>query len=254
MNLKLSVNGFVVTNFLLILEKQIILFKNKKQEITKHLKFRISGQKIIPTMSVKYLGVFLNDSLSWNTHLNTLIPKRNRAIGLAAEIQHYTSKYLLKTIYYSLFNWHLIYPSQTWGQSKSDHFRKLVELALQNILIKDFFNEEPPKPLNGHLKKLNDQHQHATLSSTHNTIFVPRVHIGTYGKNSIKYQSTNLWNNLNQILQIDLLQQTRGGAEKLIFEHSFNNYWKQLKIIPMRIYSVTKESSLLKLIIRLNIE
>ena len=104
MNLKLSVNGFVVTNFLLILEKQIILFKNKKQEITKHLKFRISGQKTIPTMSVKYLGVFLNDSLSWNTHLNTLIPKRNRAIGLAAEIQHYTSKYLLKTIYYSLFN------------------------------------------------------------------------------------------------------------------------------------------------------
>ena len=100
---------------------------------------------------------------------------------------HYTLKYLLKTIYYSLFNSHVIYASQIWGQSKSDHFRKLVELqdkalkfpswhgsfkrdihknskilklhdyiALQTtLLIKDFFSEKLPKPLNEHSKKLN---------------------------------------------------------------------------------------------------
>ena len=119
---------------------------------------------------------------------------------------HYTLKYLLKTIYYSLFNSHVIYASQIWGQSKSDHFRKLVELqdkalriinflpdraplsdiyknskilklpdyiALQNtLLIRYFFNEELPKLLNEHFKKLNDQHQHVTRSSTRNSIFV----------------------------------------------------------------------------------
>ena len=52
----------------------------------KHLSFRISGQKNIPIMSVKYLGVFLNGPLSWDTHLNTLIPKLNRAIGFLAKI------------------------------------------------------------------------------------------------------------------------------------------------------------------------
>ena len=99
---------------------EIIVFKNKKQEITKH--------HDIPTISLKYLGVFLSDSLSWDTHLNTLIPKLNGAISLLAKIQHYIPKYLLKTIYYSLFNSPLIYASQIWGKSKSDHFRKLVEL------------------------------------------------------------------------------------------------------------------------------
>ena len=97
-------------------------------------------------------------------------------------------KYFLKTIYYSLFNSHLIYASQIWGQSKFDHFRKLVEcqdkalriiylllpdtaplkdiyknskilklpdyIALQNtLLIKAFSSEELPKPLNEHVKK-----------------------------------------------------------------------------------------------------
>ena len=69
----------------------------------------MKGQKIIPTMNVKYLGVFLNDSLSWYTHLNTLIPKLNRVIGLLAKIRHYTPKCLLKALYYSLFNSYLIY-------------------------------------------------------------------------------------------------------------------------------------------------
>ena len=90
---------------------------------------------------------------------------------------------------------------------------------LNTLLIKDFFNEELPKPFNEHFKKINDQHQHVTHSSTHNSIFVPKVHTEMYAQNSIKYQSTKLWNNLNQILQINLLQQTSGNSKKLISEH-----------------------------------
>ena len=42
-------------------------------------------------------------------------------------------------------------------------------IALQNtLLLKGFFSEELPKPLNEHFKKLNDQHQSATRSSTQN--------------------------------------------------------------------------------------
>ena len=55
------------------------------------------------------LGVYLNNSLTWKTHFKNLIPKLNRAIGLLSKIRPYTPKFLLKTIYYSLFNLHLIY-------------------------------------------------------------------------------------------------------------------------------------------------
>ena len=44
------------------------------------MNFRVSGQKINTTTSVKYLGVYLNDSLTWETHFKNLIPKLNRAI------------------------------------------------------------------------------------------------------------------------------------------------------------------------------
>ena len=35
--------------------------------------------------------------------------KLNRAIGLLSKVWHFTSQHLLKILYYSLFNSHLIY-------------------------------------------------------------------------------------------------------------------------------------------------
>ena len=43
---------------------EIIIFKRKNKQIQKHLNFRVSGQTIEITNSVKYLGIQLNDSLT----------------------------------------------------------------------------------------------------------------------------------------------------------------------------------------------
>ena len=53
-------------------------------------------------------------------------------------------KYLLKIIYYLLFNSHLIYARQLWRQSKSDHFRKLVELQEKPLIIINFLPDTAP--------------------------------------------------------------------------------------------------------------
>ena len=50
---------------------EIIIFKTKLKTITKQLNFRVSGQKINPTTSVKYLGVHLSNPLTWEIHFKT---------------------------------------------------------------------------------------------------------------------------------------------------------------------------------------
>ena len=119
---KLSLNGS---------KTEIIIFKCKQKTITKQLNFRISGQKIHPRNTVKYLGVYLNDSLRWDTHSTVFLPKLNQAVGLLAKICHYTPKFLLKTIYYSLFNSHLIYACQIWEQTKTDLFKEIEKLLYE---------------------------------------------------------------------------------------------------------------------------
>ena len=88
---------------------EIVIFRQKRIKITKNLNFRLSWQKIKPTNCVKYLRVFIDQNLTWENHLNFIIPKLNCAIRLLAKIRHYVSMSLLKTIYYSLLNSHLTY-------------------------------------------------------------------------------------------------------------------------------------------------
>lgn len=60
--------------------KTNIIVKNKQQTITKDLNFKACGQKAHATNTMKYVGVYLNDSLTWHTHLTAFLPKLNRAL------------------------------------------------------------------------------------------------------------------------------------------------------------------------------
>ena len=102
-----------------------IIFRNRSQQINKEVNFRVSGETINATSSVKYLRVHLTQALTWNTYLLDFILKINWAVGLLSKIRHYTPKSLLRIIYCSLFNSHLIYACQTWGQSKTELFNKI---------------------------------------------------------------------------------------------------------------------------------
>ena len=98
---------------------EIIIFRPKQKQITKHLNFRISGQKINTCSKVRYLGVILEEHLDWNLHINSLKFKLNRAIGILSKIRQYVIKFLLNTLYYAIFHSHLIYSCQIWGQNNT---------------------------------------------------------------------------------------------------------------------------------------
>ena len=200
-----------------------IIFKHKQTIITQHINFRVSGQKINTTTSVKYLGVYLNDSITWETHFKNLIPKLNRTIGLFSKVRHYMPKILSKTIYYFLFNLHLIYENQIWGQIKTKLFQGVVKLKNKSIriisflpfnssninetyndlkilklpdfillensfFVKDCLEKEISNPLINYFQESGPQHSHRTRSIFKNCAFVPKVNTDISRKKSIKYQ------------------------------------------------------------------
>ena len=173
---------------------------------------------------------------------------------MLSKIRHYTPKSLLKTIYFSLFNSHLIYACQIWGQSKTKLFQEIEKLqdkairiisflpkgasvkeaystlkilkiwdfmSLQNaLLVKDLFEEKIPT----YFKKLNTQHLHATRSAMKQSAFVPIVNTEIYGINSIKYRSVEIWNKLQKALPDDLLNLTRTKAKEQITTTLLKSY------------------------------
>ena len=101
----------------------MIIIKYKQNIVTKQLNFRVSVQKINTTNSVKYLGVYLNDSLTWEKHFKSLIPKLYRTIGLFPEVRHCRPNFLFKAIYYSFFNSYFTNASEIRGLIKHSFCR-----------------------------------------------------------------------------------------------------------------------------------
>ena len=113
---------------------ELVIFKPKNKIITKHLNFRISGQKIKPSPQVKYLEIILQDDLQVETKKETK-KETSRSTGLLSKVRHYVPKHLLRTIYHSIFNSHLIYACKIWGQNQTNYYCKKV-LRLQDKALR----------------------------------------------------------------------------------------------------------------------
>ena len=52
-----------------ISKTEIVIFKSHSKQITKHRNFRLSGQKIIPTNHTKYLGITIDEHLTFKEYM-----------------------------------------------------------------------------------------------------------------------------------------------------------------------------------------
>ena len=127
---------------------ELIIFRSKNKSITKHQNFRISGQKINPVNKAKYLGIYLDEHLTWNFQLIQIKTKLSRSCGLLAKLRYHVKTKLLRTVYFAIFDSVLRYAVQVWGQHRNQTIKeieKLQEKAIRMMSVKGRNN--PTNPL-----------------------------------------------------------------------------------------------------------
>ena len=85
------------------------MFRTPQKALTRKMNFRVSGQKIVPKRSVKYLGLVIDEFLHWKTHFTILRAKLERSIGRLAKLRYFVSAILLRIVYYAIFDSYLQY-------------------------------------------------------------------------------------------------------------------------------------------------
>ena len=74
-------------------------------------------RKLDERTCTKYLGVLIDKHLLFKDHIKILKQKLNKANGILGKLRHHLPSDILKTVYYSLFDTHLRYSCQVWGQT-----------------------------------------------------------------------------------------------------------------------------------------
>ena len=90
---------------------------------------------IIIITAVKFLGVIIDQELTWKNHINSVVKNIIKASALIAKIRHYTNKNTLNVLYYALVYQYLTYGNLIWGNTYPTRLLKILNLQKKIIRL-----------------------------------------------------------------------------------------------------------------------
>ena len=95
----------------------------------------INGNKIKQVKFTKFLGIYIDEHLSWKIHINNLAKQIARNVGMLNKLKNVLPLYTMKTLYYSLILPHLQYCVLLWSNTYTIHLKKIKILQKRAIRI-----------------------------------------------------------------------------------------------------------------------
>ena len=227
-----------------------VIFHSSNTTIPQDIVIKIGKKHIIRANYVKFLGLLLDENLSWKYHLSELSKKLARTCGIFFKIRSLLPTHTLINVYNSLFVSFLQYGITVWGQtfdSYLDPIFKLQKKAVRAISHEHFTSHTLPIFKNLKLLRLQDIfrvkilsfvyeslnkinpscfhdffslnsriHQHFTRQSHHGHAFLTQKNSLQYGLRSIRYLGAKMWN--------DLPGEIRNSASKFSFKRNLKKF------------------------------
>ena len=192
----------------------------------------IDSIPIAQVNSSKFLGVYIDQHLTWNDHISNISTKVAKNIGILARVSYLLPSRVLHTLYYSLVYPYLTYCNIAWASNYSSRLnrlsilqRRVVRIIAGRSLITNtasrysilrilnipqinklqicefmyrFANKSLPPIFSRYFSKISDTHSHYTRSLDNFD--------GTYARTNTRYFTLRCagppaWNNLPKSLR-----------------------------------------------------
>ena len=77
----------------------------------------INKQAIDEAKYVKYLGILIDSQLTFKHHINKLVKKISRGIGILYKLKPFVIPKIIKSVYYAIIYLFLLYGITVWGSA-----------------------------------------------------------------------------------------------------------------------------------------
>ena len=111
-----------------------IIFHRKNTNVPEQvLSVNINNINIDRVPYAKFLGVYIDDVLSWSQHVNIKADQVLRAVSILNKLKNTLSKDTLLHIYNALLLPHITYGISAWGNNSNQHLRRLNMLQKRAV-------------------------------------------------------------------------------------------------------------------------
>jgi hypothetical protein len=113
-----GVNKWFKVNLLSInVDKTHYIQFETKSKHTVYINIACNDNLITCVPKIKFLGLYIHDSLNWSYHIEYIIPELSSACYVMRSIKPFVSPSTLKTVHYTYFNAIISYGLPFWGNS-----------------------------------------------------------------------------------------------------------------------------------------
>ena len=133
-----------------------MIFTSQRKYLIHDQKLFVNGEEIHQVSHTKFLGVIIDDKLSWDHHITHIKSKIAKGIGIISKAKKYLNKSCLRTLYYSFIYPYLTYCIEVWGSTTQSRPNSLLTLQKKAIrIISHSGYRDHTAPLFKKLKLLN---------------------------------------------------------------------------------------------------
>lgn len=150
-----KVSDWLAVNMLSLNVKKTkyMLFHTYQRNISNNLpNLSIGGADIERVTNFNFLGLLINENLSWKPHIDLIANKISKYIGILNRLKRFLPHYVLRTLYFSMIHSALNYSILAWGFNCKR--LKLLQKKALRIITKSKYNahSEPLLKMLGILK------------------------------------------------------------------------------------------------------
>ena len=142
----------------------MLLGTHKKTNQSKDkFKFSIDDTEVKEVSTSKFLGITVDQNLTWKNHVDDLAKKCSRSIGILHEVKQFLPESALLTLYYTLFLSHINYGITAWSSANSvdkDRLHVVQKRALRAVNNSEYRSHSNPLFIKYNQLKISDLCNH----------------------------------------------------------------------------------------------
>jgi len=92
---------------------------------TESFVINVNNNRIERTLTYKYLGVIVDEKLTWKEHCKQLCYTISKYVGVIYKVKHYVNNQALCMLYHRLINSRVQYGIIAWGRAATCHLQPI---------------------------------------------------------------------------------------------------------------------------------
>ena len=135
---------------------KFMIFFTSQQNINRFIPTLSIGGKLIERVkNFNFLGLTINENMSWKPHTDKIANKTSKYVGVLNRLKRYLPGYILKTIYVSLIQSNLNYSLMAWGFN-CGRLKRIQKKAIRIVCGSKYLGHTTPLMKNIEILRLED--------------------------------------------------------------------------------------------------